>query len=202
MQEGKVAAAVARGADRRIMASDAALVAWAFLTAGCPDTDPLVHALLDFSDEKGEHILEAPRSIALGTLATAAVRRWCDLTSWQRFYDQFRIALVAWQTPDGGFDFPSSPDTTGLEAVLDESPAASAIGLLLLSMQEERLAVLLGRSPNPFAPQIDGHGEDPKAPKPAAATDPATTEAAAEPENAAEASASEAASSDGHDEDE
>jgi hypothetical protein len=206
MQEGKVAAAVARGADRRLMASDAALVAWAFLTAGCPDTDPLVHALLDFSDEKGEYLLEAPRSIALGSLATAAVRRWRDLMSWQRFYDQFRIALVTWQTPDGGFDFPASAGAVGLDAMFEEPAAASAVGLLLLTMQDERLAVMLGRSPNPFAPQIDGHGDDPKAPKPADAAESSTSGTASEEEAKVEdadgASASEAASTEDHERDE
>ncbi len=190
MHEGKVAAAVARGADRRIIASDSALVAWAFLAAGCSETDPYLHALLDYSDDKGACLLDAPRSIALGSLATAAVRSARDLMRWQRFYDEFRIALVAWQLPDGSFSIPSRSRGEGLESFVSEPPAATAIGLLLLSMQEDRLPVLLGRTPNPFAPRIDGKGEDPNAPKPAATDDAVPADPDAEGEAGLEGEAS------------
>ena len=161
---GKVASAVARGADRRTMAARAALVAWAFLSAGCPETDPFVRALLDYSDGKGRHLLESREAVGFGLLATAAIRRRRGLADWQRFYDEFRLALVAWQTPSGRFELPGPEPSVGLDALWRDEGAATALGTILLALQEERLPVLVAGADNPFAPRIDSTQLAPTAP--------------------------------------
>jgi len=155
VDDGKVASAVARGADRRTLAARAGLVAWAFLSAGCPKSDPFVRALLDYSDDKGRHLLESREGLGFGLLATAAVRRGRGLSEWQRFYDEFRLALVAWQATDGSFELPATGAPVGLDGLWRDRAAATALGALVLALQEERLPVLVSAADNPFAPRLD-----------------------------------------------
>jgi hypothetical protein len=163
-REGKVAAAVARGADRRDEAGRAAAAAMAFLALGCPETDPFVQALVTYSDEAGRHLLGASSELAYHLLATALLRRRGGVSSWARFYEEFRVPLVCWQRPDGAFEIPLGRD----DAAQGESAPTfdTALGALLLELQSERLPALLALAENPLAPTVDGEGErqEPAAP--------------------------------------
>ena len=162
--EGKVASAVARGADRRDESGRAASTAAAFLALGCPDTDPFARALLEYSDEMGHTLVGGSAAMPFHLLATGLVRRQRGLLTWQRFYDEFRIPLVAAQAPDGHFEFATQRGTSPMEERLAGPVFDTAIGALLLGLQDERLPVLLAIAENPFAPALDGEGERAKAP--------------------------------------
>jgi hypothetical protein len=156
VHEGKVAAAIARGGDRRVEAGRTALVASALLSLGCPESDDMLSALLQVSDDIGRYVVEAKEGVAFGLLSTATLRRQRGLVTWQKCYDDFRLRLVAGQRPDGSFA-PFSKES-GIDGIGGDV-FDTAVGALVLSLQKEGVPVLLARAENPFAPVIDGEGK-------------------------------------------
>ncbi|MAG54919.1 MAG: hypothetical protein CMJ83_01380 [Planctomycetes bacterium] len=156
---GKLPAAVAKGADRRCEAGRSAQAALALRAVGCGDDDDLLKSLVGFSDRMGREVCAAPTSRPYHVLATALLRRGRGLRAWQTFYDDFRFLLLAGQHPDGTFQPMQSPDPTPLEGTLTGPASATALGVLLVSLQSERVPTLTGHARNPFAPTLDGKGK-------------------------------------------
>jgi hypothetical protein len=163
LQEGKLAAAVAKGADRRQEAGRAACGALALQALGCADRDEFFEALVDYSEDRGAAVRESPAGRAWHLFSLAVLRRNRGVSDWQRFYDEFRIPLVAWQNPDGSFSIPCSSEASAAEQSLSGETFDTALGALLLSLQSEHAPVLIGRAENPFALPIDGEGKTPLA---------------------------------------
>lgn len=158
LHDGQIAGAVARGADRRTQGGRAACAALALKSLGCKSRDEFFQALVDYSNERGETLLQAPSGRLWQLLSLALLRRQLGMQEWQKFYDEFRIALVAWQAPDGSFHLPAGPGAGAEERALCASPVADAVGTLILALQTDHRPVLTGEAQNPFARPIDGHG--------------------------------------------
>ncbi len=165
VEDGKVAAAVARGANRRTTAAHAASVAAAFRSLGCPDTDPFLKALTDYAEEHISDLLQVSSGLAFHLLNSAQLERR-ELLPWQKFYEAVRLHLVAWQEPNGRFALPKMKSPTQIEQSLAGEVLDTACGAWLLAAQEERLAVMLCKAENPFACAVDGEGKMQSAPEP------------------------------------
>ena len=152
LHEGKLAIEVAKGADRRTEVGRAALGSVALQALGCPEEDKMLKALTKFSDQLGKEVLNAEGDRTTPLVAIGVGRRGRALAAWQSFFDEFRLALVAHQTPDGCFQpFDDGP--------LGDTASATAAGALLYGLQSAKVSAILGTAENPLAPRWNSEGK-------------------------------------------
>ena len=157
VEDGNLAAAMAKGMDRREVAGRASAVAFVLRVLECEEDDDLYRDMQRTGSRVARHLTEAPSHGSLRLLFVALLRRSGGAASWQTFYDQFRLTLIA---QHGTASRALSCKNPGLlETALFGDLGAAALHGLLFRLQRDSLPVVLGRSPDPFSAAISG-GEE------------------------------------------
>jgi len=159
--DGRVIAPRVAGFDRRREAGRSAGAAAALNALGCLESDEFLAALVRYDAEHGRDVGAGGGAAWLGLLNTALLRRQRGGPAWQTFFDDFRHLFVALQDPDGTFAaLPLGPErTAAFEREWEGEAFRCALASLALSLQSDRLPLLLCRRTSPLASPRTGDGE-------------------------------------------